>query len=93
MEPRPAGHLVTRDDYALLSDVSTLWSAECRDIPVTRRDVPIGSSQPRYGQRDQGTLQDTSGTAIRPTPCEFTSPVPTIFIGELASTKPSPITT
>ena len=49
VEPRPAGHVVTWDDYALLSDVSTLWGENAGTYRWRGETYPSGVTNPATG--------------------------------------------
>ena len=49
VEPRPAGHVVTWDDYALLSDVSTLWGESAGTYRWRGETYPSGATNPATG--------------------------------------------
>ena len=49
VEPRPAGHVVTWDDYALLSDVSTLWGESSGTYRWRGETYPSGVTNPATG--------------------------------------------
>ena len=49
VEPRPTGHVVTWDDYALLSDVSTLWSESASTYRWRGETYPSGVINPATG--------------------------------------------
>ena len=49
VEPRPSGHLVTWDDYALLSDVSTLWGENAGTYRWRGETYPSGVTNPATG--------------------------------------------
>ena len=49
VEPRPTGHVVTWDDYALLSDVSTLWSESVGTYRWRGETYPTGVINPATG--------------------------------------------
>ena len=49
VEPRPTGHVVTWDDYALLSDVSTLWGENAGTYRWRGETYPSGAVNPATG--------------------------------------------
>ena len=49
VEPRPSGHLVTWDDYALLSDVSALWGENAGTYRWRGETYPSGVTNPATG--------------------------------------------
>ena len=49
VEPRPTGHVVTWDDYALLSDVSTLWGEGAGTYRWRGETYPSGVINPATG--------------------------------------------
>ena len=49
VEPRPNGHVVTWDDYALLSDVSTLWGENAGTYRWRGETYPSGVINPATG--------------------------------------------
>ena len=49
VEPRPTGHVVTWDDYALLSDVSTLWGESAGTYRWRGETYPSGVTNPATG--------------------------------------------
>ena len=49
VEPRPTGHVVTWDDYALLSDVSTLWGESAGTYRWRGETYPSGAANPATG--------------------------------------------
>ena len=49
VEPRPTGHVVTWDDYVLLSDVSTLWSEDAGTYRWRGETYPSGVTNPLTG--------------------------------------------
>ena len=49
VEPRPTGHVVTWDDYALLSDVSTLWGEGAGTYRWRGETYPSGVTNPATG--------------------------------------------
>ena len=49
VEPRPTGHVVTWDDYALLSDVSALWGENAGTYRWRGETYPSGATNPATG--------------------------------------------
>ena len=49
VEPRPTGHVATWDDYALLSDVSTLWGENAGTYRWRGETYPGGVANPATG--------------------------------------------
>ena len=49
VEPRPTGHVVTWDDYALLSDVSALWGEGAGTYRWRGETYPSGVTNPATG--------------------------------------------